>query len=67
MTKHVDFQKTISGLLVLIEGVLKRDAYIRALFLFCNKAKDKLKLLYWDKTGFKRIENVVVNKIWLQF
>ncbi|AQQ00032.1 hypothetical protein B0W48_09670 [Pseudoalteromonas aliena] len=48
MTKHVDFQKTISGLLVLIEGVLKRDAYIRALFLFCNKAKDKLKLLYWS-------------------
>ncbi|MFK3865970.1 IS66 family insertion sequence element accessory protein TnpB [Pseudoalteromonas rhizosphaerae] len=21
-------------------------------FLFCNKAKDKLKLVYWDKTGF---------------
>ncbi|WP_193155043.1 IS66 family insertion sequence element accessory protein TnpB [Pseudoalteromonas aliena] len=66
MTKHVDFQKPISGLLVLIEGVQKRDTYIRALFLFCNKAKDKLKLLYWNKTGFKRIENVV-NKIWLQF
>ncbi|WP_312842967.1 IS66 family insertion sequence element accessory protein TnpB [Pseudoalteromonas sp. 2CM36K] len=31
---------------------LERDAYTGALFLFCNKAKDKLKLVYWDRTGF---------------
>ncbi|NQZ83353.1 MAG: IS66 family insertion sequence element accessory protein TnpB [Colwellia sp.] len=22
------------------------------LFVFCNKGKDKLKVLYWDKCGF---------------
>lgn len=48
----VDFRKSIDGLVAIVEGELERDAYTSALFLFCNKAKDKLKLVYWDKTGF---------------
>ncbi|MGR3983529.1 IS66 family insertion sequence element accessory protein TnpB [Pseudoalteromonas sp. 1181_04] len=56
----VDFRKSIDGLVAIVEGELERDAYTGALFLFCNKAKDKLKLVYWDKTGFalwyKRLE-----------
>jgi transposase len=56
----VDFRKSIDGLVAIVEGELERDAYTGALFLFCNKAKDKLKLVYWDNTGFalwyKRLE-----------
>ena len=56
----VDFRKAINGLAALVEDELNRDAYTGALFIFCNKAKDKLKILYWDKTGFalwqKRLE-----------
>lgn len=56
----VDFRKSINGLAAIVEGELNRDAYTGALFVFCNKAKDKLKILYWDKTGFaiwyKRLE-----------
>lgn len=56
----VDFRKSIDGLVGIVEQELGRDAYTSALFVFCNKAKDKLKILYWDKTGFalwyKRLE-----------
>lgn len=48
----VDFRKAINGLAALVKDELNRDAYTGALFLFCNKAKDKLKILYWDKTDF---------------
>lgn len=56
----VDFRKSINGLTAIVEDELNRDAYTGELFVFCNKAKDKLKILYWDKTGFalwyKRLE-----------
>lgn len=56
----VDFRMSINGLTGVVESELGRDAYTGALFVFCNKAKDKLKLLYWDRTGFalwyKRLE-----------
>ncbi|MCP4265206.1 MAG: IS66 family insertion sequence element accessory protein TnpB, partial [Candidatus Brocadiaceae bacterium] len=56
----VDFRKSINGLVGIVEDELEYDAYTGALFVFCNKARDKLKILYWDKTGFalwyKRLE-----------
>lgn len=56
----VDFRKSINGLVVLVEQELCRSAFDSALYLFCNKSRDKLKMLYWDNTGFalwyKRLE-----------
>ena len=56
----VDFRKAINGLTAIVEEELNRNAYTGDLFVFCNKSKDKLKILYWDKTGFalwqKRLE-----------
>jgi transposase len=44
----------------IVEDELEHDAYTGALFVFCNKARGKLKIIYWDKTGFalwyKRLE-----------
>lgn len=57
---HVDFRKSINGLLTIIEYELEINAFTGALFLFTNRKQDKLKCLYWDKTGFvlyyKRLE-----------
>jgi transposase len=56
----IDFRKSINGLVALVEGELCRCAFEPALYLFCNKRRDKLKMLYWDNTGFalwyKRLE-----------
>lgn len=48
----VDFRKSINGLLVIIESELELSPFSDAIFIFCNKKQDKLKVVYWDKTGF---------------
>ena len=56
----VDFRKSINGLVVIVEDCMAPAACSGALFVFCNKSRDKLKALYWDRTGFalwyKRLE-----------
>jgi len=56
----VDFRKAINGLVLIIEGDMALSPYADALFLFCNKQRDKMKVIYWDETGFclwyKRLE-----------
>ena len=58
--QFVDFRKSINGLAMIVDAELDLPVMSGALFIFCNKAKDKLRLLYWDKTGFalwyKRLE-----------
>jgi transposase len=57
---HVDFRKSIDGLSVIVEQELGLTFFGRHLFLFCDRRKRKLKVLYWDDTGFalwyKRLE-----------
>lgn len=56
----VDFRKSINGLVVVVEQQLELSPLSDAMFIFSNKKRDKLKILYWDKTGFalwyKRLE-----------
>lgn len=56
----VDFRKSINGLALIVEQALERSPFDPGLYLFSNKNRDKLKALYWDKTGFalwyKRLE-----------
>ena len=56
----VDFRKSVNGLSLIVEQGMKLSPLSDALFVFCNKPRDKVKILYWDKTGFclwyKRLE-----------
>jgi transposase len=55
-----DMRKAINGLSILVEGVLKLDPFSGHLFVFCNRSRSTLKILYWQRNGFclfqKRLE-----------
>ncbi len=57
---YVDFRKSINGLVLIIEQELSLLPMSGAVFVFCNRKRDKVKIVYWDKTGFclwyKRLE-----------
>ena len=48
----VDFRKGINGLAVLVEQVLEHDPFSEHLFVFCNRTRNKVKILYWERSGF---------------
>ena len=56
----VDFRKGINGLAVLVEAKLCKDPFSEHLFVFTNRKRDKIKILYWERSGFclwqKRLE-----------
>ncbi len=56
----VDMRKSIDGLSVLVEGVLGLNPFEPHLFVFCNRRRDKIKMLYFEGNGFvvwyKRLE-----------
>ena len=57
---HVDFRKSIDGLSAVADSNFEADTFQKNLFVFVNRKKDKIKMLYWDRTGFalwyKRLE-----------
>lgn len=47
-----DLRKSIDGLAVIVQELFELDPFSHALFVFCNRKKDKLKILFWDHNGF---------------
>ena len=47
-----DLRKSIDGLAVLVKEVFQLDPFSPCLFVFCNRKRDKLKILQWDHNGF---------------
>lgn len=59
-TAPTDMRKGFDSLAALARESLGQDPLSRHLFLFVGRAKDRIKILYWDKDGFciwyKRLE-----------
>ena len=59
-SEPVDMRKSIDGLSVLVEQEMALSPSMEALFVFCNRGRDKIKLLCWERNGFivwyKRLE-----------
>ena len=55
-----DMRKSIDGLCLLVQMQLALDPFAGHLFGFCNRRRNMVKILYWDRNGFcllqKRLE-----------
>jgi len=55
-----DLRKSIDGLAAMVKMKFKLDPFSSCLFVFCNRNRNKIKILEWEYTGFwlhyKRLE-----------
>ena len=58
--ESVDMRRAIPGLAAFVEQGLGLDPFAKRLVVFCSRRRDKIKILYWERSGFvlwyKRLE-----------
>lgn len=57
---NTDMRKSINGLSILVQENMELDPFSGHLFVFSNRRRNIIKILYWDRNGFclwhKRLE-----------
>jgi transposase len=48
----IDFRAGINSLAILVEQSMGLNPFERAVFAFCNRRRDRMKLLFFDRSGF---------------
>lgn len=60
-TLPTDMRKSFDGLSALVRSVFQADPMDGSLFLFLNRRRDRIKVLWWDQDGlalfYKRLES----------
>lgn len=48
---YTDLRKGIDGLARMVQQQFELDPFTNTLFLFCGRRRDRIKGLYWERTG----------------
>lgn len=63
-----DLRKAVDGMAHIVKQDFKMDPFGNYLFLFCNKSRNRLKGLTWDRNGFciyyKRLDGAGAKFVW---
>jgi transposase len=64
--RDVDMRRSFDGLMAIVQSEFSRDIRLGDYFMFINKRRDRIKIIWWDQDGLaifmKRLEAGTIQK-----